>query len=59
MGADLLRIGRLDRSGDLGGTVETHVRDIFATLDVGSRAAVARVVEREDRLTVGARGGGG
>ena len=32
-------------------TVETHVRNLFHTLDVGSRVDVARVVQRPDRAT--------
>ena len=32
-------------------TIESHLRNIFFKLDVGSRVEVARAVEREDRLS--------
>jgi DNA-binding CsgD family transcriptional regulator len=32
-------------------SVETHLRDIFRKLDVGSRVEVARAVERADRAS--------
>ena len=32
-------------------TVETHVRNLFHTLEVGSRVDVARVDQRPDRPT--------